>query len=33
VPEVREYMARGFIQDEDEEFGLDSAVASITFAG
>jgi hypothetical protein len=31
VPEVREYMARGFIQDE--EFGLDSDVASITFAG
>jgi hypothetical protein len=31
VPEVREYMARGFIQDE--ELGLDSDVASITFAG
>ena len=31
VPEVREYMARGMVGDE--EVGLDSDIASITFAG
>ena len=31
VPEVREYMARGILHDA--EFGQDSQVVSITFAG
>lgn len=31
VPEVREYMARGMVGDE--EIGLDSDIVSITFAG
>jgi len=31
VPEVREYMARGVVNDE--EIGVDSDIVSITFAG